>query len=135
VEHQSPGRPGRPPSRAAPARRPRRVYGEGGEPDPRFTLANERTYLAWIRTALALTAAGVALDAVALDLDGRLHVTVSLVLVVLGASVPLQAWRGWARTERALRREEPLPSPAWAPVLAVGITAAGFALAVGIVLA
>lgn len=30
------------------------------EPDYRFTLANERTFLAWIRTALALLAGGVA---------------------------------------------------------------------------
>lgn len=32
----------------------------GTEPDYRFTLANERTFLAWIRTALALIAGGVA---------------------------------------------------------------------------
>jgi putative membrane protein len=117
------------------ARRPHRVYGEGVEPDPRFTLANERTFLAWVRTALALTAAGVALDALSVDLDGRLKVAVSLGLVVLGALVPLRAWAGWARTERALRRQEPLPAPAWAPVLAVGVAAAGLGLAAGIVLA
>jgi putative membrane protein len=34
---------------------------EGTEPDYRFTLANERTFLAWIRTALALLAGGVLL--------------------------------------------------------------------------
>ena len=44
-------------------RRPGWVYGRGHEPDVRFSLANERTFLAWIRTALALLAAGVALDA------------------------------------------------------------------------
>ena len=38
---------------------PRWVYGEGSEPDPRATLANERTFLAWIRTAIPLTAGGV----------------------------------------------------------------------------
>lgn len=31
------------------------------EPDYRFTLANERTFLAWQRTALGLLAAAVAL--------------------------------------------------------------------------
>ena len=36
---------------------PRSVYGEGEEPDPRFSLANERTFLAWLRTALAMYAA------------------------------------------------------------------------------
>ncbi|WP_143342795.1 YidH family protein, partial [Crossiella equi] len=42
---------------------PERVYGVGEEPDPRFTLANERTFLAWIRTSLGLMAAGVAVEA------------------------------------------------------------------------
>ena len=32
----------------------------GKTPDYRFTLANERTFLAWIRTALALMAGAVA---------------------------------------------------------------------------
>ena len=41
----------------------RRVFPEGTEPDPRFTLANERTFLAWMRTALAFIAGGVALEA------------------------------------------------------------------------
>ena len=44
------------------------VYGAGSTPDPRFSMANERTFLAWVRTSLALLAGGVALDAV--DLDG-----------------------------------------------------------------
>ncbi len=38
---------------------PRRVYGVGVEPDPRFTFTNERTLLAWIRTSLALLATAV----------------------------------------------------------------------------
>ena len=42
---------------------PRWVYDEGTDPDPRFTLANERTFLAWIRTSIAFMAAGVAIDA------------------------------------------------------------------------
>jgi putative membrane protein len=40
-------------------RKPASVYGQDDEPDPRFSLANERTALAWMRTALALVAAGV----------------------------------------------------------------------------
>ena len=42
-------------------RRPESVYGVGSEPDARFSLANERTALAWLRTGLALVAGGVAL--------------------------------------------------------------------------
>ncbi len=41
------------------------MYAQGTEPDPRFSLANERTFLAWIRTSLALLATGVALVALA----------------------------------------------------------------------
>lgn len=33
----------------------------GHDPDYRFSLANERTFLAWLRTALALLGGGVAL--------------------------------------------------------------------------
>ena len=44
-------------------RQPRWVYDAGDEPDPRFTLANERTFLAWVRTSLAMLAGGVALHA------------------------------------------------------------------------
>ncbi len=46
----------------------RRLLPEGSEPDPRFTLANERTFLAWVRTALALLAGGIAIEAFAADL-------------------------------------------------------------------
>ena len=50
-----------------PTRWPARVYGVGTEPDPRFTLANERTFLAWLRTSLALMAAGVGIAAVGIN--------------------------------------------------------------------
>lgn len=106
-------------------RSPARVFREGTEPDARFTLANERTFLAWIRTALALVAAAVALEALALPLQPGLRLATALVLVVLGLCLPMIAWSEWARTERALRRGEPLPSSAVELVLAVGVTTAG----------
>src|SRR5215213_3299895 len=90
---------------------PRSVYGVGEEPDPRFSLANERTFLAWIRTSLALTAGGVALEALALPLVNGLRLASSVLLVVLGILAAVQAWWGWATTERSLRRRRPLPSP------------------------
>src|ERR1700712_3357691 len=96
----------------ATTRFPTQVYGVGTDPDPRFTLANERTFLAWMRTSLALIAGGVAIDAVALPLPGWVRAATAIVLLVLGVAVPLLSWFGWAATERALRLGRPLPGSA-----------------------
>ena len=94
------------------ARRPRAVYGVGEDPDPRFSLANERTALAAIRTSLAVIAGGVATAAlVQLDvLPGALR-TIAVVLCLLGGLMALGGLRRWRRVERALRLREPLPAP------------------------
>jgi putative membrane protein len=94
------------------------VYAAGSEPDPRFTFANERTFLAWIRTGLGFLAAGVAIAAVArwtdrLGLEIRLA---SAVLVLCGLVCGIGAFRRWMANERAMRLNEPLPS---SPLLVV----------------
>ena len=89
----------------------------------RFTLANERTFLAWIRTALALLAAGVALDAFDVGLSASVRSLLTVTLVVLGLVCAVAAWFRWARAERALRLEEPLPGLSLAAVLTAGIVA------------
>lgn len=89
---------------------PRWVYDEGTEPDYRFSFANERTFLAWIRTALALIAAGVALDVVQLSLTPWVQRVAALTLVVIGIGTAALSWARWAISERAMRRAEPLPS-------------------------
>ena len=108
----------------APDRRwPRSVYGVGAEPDPRFSLANERTFLAWIRTALGFVAAGVAVAAVA-KLNDALGVEVrlaALVLVVCGLISAGSALRQWIRNERAIRLDRPLPSSPLMPFLTAAI--------------
>jgi putative membrane protein len=111
---------------------PRGVYSRGSEPDGRFSLANERTFLAWVRTALALLAAGVALEALDLPVEPRLRLAASVVLLVLGILAPAQAWFGWARTERALRERRPLPPPALGGPLAVGVALAGVLVLIGL---
>lgn len=113
---------------------PRSVYGRGDEPDARFSLANERTFLAWLRTSLALLAAGVALEALDLPLQPGLRLAAAVLLVALGVLAPMQAWGGWARTERALRERRPLPSPTLAGPLAAGMLIAGILVLLGIVL-
>ena len=85
------------------------VYGAGSPPDHRFSLANERTFLAWVRTSLALLAAGVALDAVELDGPSELQSVLAAVLVVLGLFSAAASWLRWAAAERAMRLRRPLP--------------------------
>jgi putative membrane protein len=125
-----------PPRGAAPYTRPVRsgqrwprwVYGSGVEPDPRFSFANERTFLAWIRTALALLAAGVALDAISLSISGALQVVLASVFIVLGVLCALASWLRWARAERAMRRQQPLPASQLGALLAVVVVLAGLGL-------
>lgn len=113
---------------------PRSVFGHGAEPDPRFTLANERTFLAWIRTSLALIAGGVALEALGLPLFGGLRLAASLVLLALGIALPAGAWRHWARVERAIRKGESLPAPRLGLPLALGAFVVGVLVALGLVI-
>lgn len=90
------------------------------EPDPRFTLANERTFLAWIRTALAVIAAGVATDALMVGdwPDGvRRAIVVSLLLA--GTATSAGAALRWLDVERALRSGRPLPMSPLVPLLAL----------------
>jgi putative membrane protein len=98
-------------------------YRPGEEPDPRFSLANERTFLAWIRTSLALLAGGVALEALELPLDPRLRLAASVVLLALALLVPLAGWWHWGDTERAMRTGRPLPSAPLTAVVALGLAA------------
>lgn len=101
------------------------VYDHGDEPDPRFSLANERTFLAWVGTGLGLLSAGVGLHSLARG-TGATHPPVAeILLVVAGMLCPLQAWIGWARAERALREGRPLPSPVLGPLLVVILIVAG----------
>jgi putative membrane protein len=80
------------------------------EPDYRFTLANERTFLAWIRTSLALLAGGVAVIKLvpSFSLSGGRHI-LGIPLVVLSVALSLWAYRHWAEAERAMRLKQPLP--------------------------
>jgi len=114
------------------ARFPRSVYGEGSEPDPRFSLANERTFLAWIRTSLALVAAGVAIEVLEVGHPGW-RLAGALVFAGLGILAAVRAWVGWAGTERALRNGRDLPGAGLGIVLAVGIVVAVALVGIGVV--
>ena len=110
---------------------PRSVYGVGSEPDPRFSLANERTFLAWIRTSLAFLAGGIAVEAFTEDLFPEpVRTFLAVVLLLLGVLISGgAAWR-WVGVERSLRRKAPLPLPLITPLLGIGGALASGALVV-----
>lgn len=97
----------------------------GKEPDVRFTYANERTFLAWSRTALALVATGIAATQLLPrfdDLPGGRRI-IGLPLIALGSVLALVSYVRWRRNERAMRLGEPLPPSNLMLILAVGIAA------------
>src|SRR5919202_6344450 len=96
----------------------------GRHPDPRFTFANERTYLAWNRTALALIGGGLAAGQL-LDFDTRaVRLIVGLVPIILGAVLAAVSYQRWEARERALRLGQPMPAgspPRWLAMALVGL--------------
>ena len=91
------------------------------EPDYRFTLANERTFLAWLRTALALVAAAVAVVHLfpGLGFDGSRRL-VGALLAAVGTVVAVAAVFRWRTVQAAMRRGSDLPATRM-PVLLSGI--------------
>src|SRR5262245_18078267 len=96
---------------------------DSGEPDYRFTLANERTFLAWIRTSLALLAAGVAVAQLLPDLGPRPYrLSLGLALIGLSLLAAGTSYVRWVRADTAIRQGQPLTRP-WLPAaLAVGLS-------------
>ncbi|KPC78761.1 MULTISPECIES: YidH family protein [Streptomyces] len=88
---------------------PERIREEGDTPDYRFSLANERTFLAWIRTALALIGGGFAVDQFLPGLAWGIRAGLALGLLAAGVLCALRAVNHWVRCERAMRRGEDLP--------------------------
>lgn len=83
---------------------------DGQEPDYRFSLANERTFLAWIRTALALLAGGVLLDQFPTRLKPQWAVqALAVTLCLLAALLCGMAYARWRGNEIAMRHSRPLP--------------------------
>jgi putative membrane protein len=105
------------------------------EPDPRFTLANERTFLAWSRTALALVAAGLGIVQLLPPFHGvplGRHV-LGIPLILLGAIIAVAAYWEMTRNQTAMRRGEPLPRSIVPRLLAITIAGVA-ALAAAVVL-
>ncbi|MGB2567499.1 YidH family protein [Micromonospora citrea] len=99
---------------------PSELRSVGTTPDYRFSLANERTFLAWLRTGLALIAGGLAAAQFLPPLPLRhLREAIAVALLLLGGTVAVRAVDHWARTERAIRLGEELPVSRFPAVLAL----------------
>ena len=109
---------------------PLRAVGEA--PDYRFTLANERTFLAWIRTSLALTAAGVAVIQLVPGLTVIRHV-LGILLIALGGLLSAISYRHWEQNERAMRLGEQRPHSTVPRLVGVSLSLAAVAALVLIV--
>ena len=82
----------------------------GKTPDYRFTLANERTFLAWIRTALSLMAGAVGIEQFSPKLSSsELRITIALILLCAAGTMGFMAWRRWRQNEYAMRLGRDLP--------------------------
>lgn len=114
---------------------PQKTPMAGEKPDYRFSLANERTFLAWIRTALALVAGGLAcaqfLPPLPID---HLREVISVALLLLGGVVALRAVDHWARTEKAMRLGTDLPRSRFPAVLALIVAVGAILLVVAVLI-
>ncbi|MCO5994290.1 YidH family protein [Actinoallomurus rhizosphaericola] len=100
------------------------VPSDATAPDARFLFANERTFLAWSRTALALVAAGLAGVQVLRPFPGVpwSRDLLGVPLMVLGAVIATVGYLEFRRNQRALHQRRPLPR-SWLPtILAVAVT-------------
>lgn len=100
----------------------------GSDPDYRFTLANERTFLAWIRTALALAAGGLGAVTILDDFTGEEFLGIGL--LALSFATAATAYRRWALNERAMRLDEPLPPSRLPMLMAIGVAVVAIVAAV-----
>lgn len=96
------------------------------DPDVRFSLANERTFLAWGRTSLAIIATGLALARL-LPANGyaAAQTAAGAVLAVTGTVLVIWAYRDYRRAEAAIRRGEALVRSSLPTALLATIALAG----------
>jgi putative membrane protein len=99
---------------------------EGEDPDYRFTLANERTFLAWVRTALSLLAGAVAVVQLLppFNIKGA-RTVLGVLLAVLGVATAIFAYMRWESNERAMRTSRKLTYSVTLPLLSIALGLVG----------
>jgi putative membrane protein len=108
---------------------PRELRETGTTPDYRFSLANERTFLAWIRTGLAMVAGGLGVAQFLPPLAiPHLREGLAIGLLFLGGACAVRAVDHWIRCEIAMREGRPLPSSRFPAVLALVVAAGALLL-------
>ncbi|HEY0209895.1 YidH family protein [Acerihabitans sp.] len=106
-----------------------RWWQQGKPPDYRFSLANERTFLAWIRTALAFLAGAVGISQFAPGLGThQVRAGLAVLLSVMAASLGIMAYRRWAASELAMRTGASLPHTPLLLMMALFVAAVALAL-------
>jgi len=108
---------------------------EGPDLDYRFTLAGERTFLAWIRTALGLLAGGVAVHELVQPFGHHdIRSVLAISCIVLSAVIALGAFGRWRLVGAAMREGRPLPNTVMVPILAIGIAVIAMLAGIGLLL-
>jgi len=105
------------------------------EPDYRYSLANERTYLAWVRTSLALIAGGIAIRIFLSDVGGSdLLVVAAIGFTALGGVLAVTSFRHWRQVQQAMSERVDLPTQRGPLILTVGMVVLALVVTVAVLL-
>lgn len=110
------------------------VRSQGTDPDPRFTLANERTFLTWITTSLGMLGVGLAVGTIIPNESVFIDV-LALLWIAMAAILALRAVIRWFRVERAMRLGRGLPLSSSIPIIAIALALLGIASGVAVTFA
>ncbi len=92
------------------------------EVDYRYSLANERTYLAWVRTGMALIAGGIAIRIFIIDAGAsRLLSVAAIGFAILGGILTITSYRHWQDVQRRMEQGDPLPTQRGPLILTIGM--------------